>query len=101
MGWLPSRTCGSPQVRVNERADRLTHDLAIDASGFGQPDPIAAGLARPPRRGLRGDPPWVAARGGPVAAALVAVLARSGQRRGARAIPRDRSPPDLTVAPWA
>jgi hypothetical protein len=34
-------------IRVNETAGRLTHDLAIDASGFGQPDPVAAGYLPP------------------------------------------------------
>ena len=47
MGWLPEQDMWLTYVRVSERADKLTHDLAIDPSGFGQPDPVAAGLARP------------------------------------------------------
>ena len=31
-------------LRVNARAEDLTYDLAIDASGLGRPDPVAAGL---------------------------------------------------------
>jgi hypothetical protein len=45
MKWLPDRDMWLTYVRVNEFAENLTHDLAIDASGYGQPDPVAAGLA--------------------------------------------------------
>jgi hypothetical protein len=45
MRWLPERDMWLTYVRVNELAENLTHDLAIDASGYGQPDPVAAGLA--------------------------------------------------------
>jgi hypothetical protein len=47
MGWLPESDMWLTQVRINERADRLTHDLAIDATGVGEPNPVAAGLVRP------------------------------------------------------
>lgn len=47
MGWLPERDMWLTAIRVRERADRLTHDLSIDATGVGEPDPIAAGLVRP------------------------------------------------------
>jgi len=45
MRWLPERDMWLTYVRVNELAENLGHDLAIDASGYGQPDPVAAGLA--------------------------------------------------------
>jgi hypothetical protein len=45
MKWLPARDMWLTYLRVNELAEDLTHDLAIDASGYGQPDPVAAGLA--------------------------------------------------------
>ena len=47
MGWLPEQDMWLTALRVRERADRLTHDLSIDATGVGEPDPIAAGLVRP------------------------------------------------------
>jgi hypothetical protein len=43
MGWIPDRMWLT-YIDVNQRARDLTHDLAIDASGFGQPDPVAAGF---------------------------------------------------------
>jgi hypothetical protein len=46
MGWVPQSMWLS-YIDVNERASALTHDLAIDASGFGQPDPVAAGYFNP------------------------------------------------------
>ncbi len=56
MGWLPEQNMWLTAIRVRERADLLTHDLSIDATGVGEPDPIAAGLVRPlqlvVRRGL-------------------------------------------------
>jgi hypothetical protein len=58
MGWLPESDMWLTQVRVNERADRLTHDLAIDASGFGRPDPRAAGLASRSAIPAGTDIPW-------------------------------------------
>jgi hypothetical protein len=45
MRWLPRRDMWLTYIRVNEFGEDLTHDLAIDASGYGQPDPVAAGLA--------------------------------------------------------
>ena len=47
MGWIPERDMWLTYIRINQDAARLTHDLAIDASGYEQPDPVAAGLARP------------------------------------------------------
>ena len=46
MRWLPRSDLWLTYIRINEEAGRLTHDLAIDASGYGQPDPVAAGFAR-------------------------------------------------------
>jgi len=42
MAWVP-QDAWLTYVKVNEPAGDLTHDLAIDASGFGMPDPVAAG----------------------------------------------------------
>ena len=84
MGWLPEQDMWLTYVRVSERADRLTHDLAIDASGFGQPDPVAAGLASPiapvaPRASL-----WIviAAVAAGTAVLMLIVGSRSRRRLG-------------------
>lgn len=84
MGWLPEQDMWLTQVQVNERADRLTHDLAIDASGFGQPDPVAAGLARPMRSASAGTIPLAPLAAVTVGAALVVAtgLALIVRRRG-------------------
>ncbi|HEY7477042.1 MAG TPA: DUF2330 domain-containing protein [Actinomycetota bacterium] len=44
MGWLPTDGMWLSQIRVNAFAGDLTHDLAIDASGFDLPSPVAAGF---------------------------------------------------------
>ena len=44
MRWLPSDDVWLTYLRVDARAGDLTYDLAIDASGAGQPAPVAAGL---------------------------------------------------------
>ena len=43
MRWLPASGMWLTYIRVNETAANLTHDLAIDASGYGRPSPVAAG----------------------------------------------------------
>jgi len=43
MRWLPAEGMWLTYIRVNETAGQLTHDLAIDASGYGRPSPVAAG----------------------------------------------------------
>jgi hypothetical protein len=48
MGWIPDHLWLT-YIDVNVRARDLTHDLAVDASGFGRPDPVAAGYAAPER----------------------------------------------------
>ena len=44
MDWLPSSGMWLSYLRVDARAGDLVYDLAIDASGAGQPSPVAAGL---------------------------------------------------------
>jgi hypothetical protein len=87
MGWIPERDMWLTYIRINEEASKLTHDLAIDASGFAQPDPVAAGLARP-LVSLPQDPePGTATIAALAVAGLAAVVAgafwlgRSGARR--------------------
>jgi hypothetical protein len=82
MGWLPERDMWLTYVRVNERADRLTHDLAVDASGYGRPDPVAAGLSRPFVPAEPAPVPWIALAGAVAlsAAGLLALAVRAGRR---------------------
>src|SRR5262245_20716764 len=44
MSWLPSSNMWLSYLRVDARAGDLDYDLAVDATGAGQPAPIAAGL---------------------------------------------------------
>ena len=43
--WIPDGPMWFTYLRIDAPASTITHDLAIDASGFGHPDPIAAGYA--------------------------------------------------------
>jgi hypothetical protein len=66
MKWLPESGMWLTYIRINETAGNLTHDLAIDASGYGRPSPVAAGYSVP-----EGAAPWPIVW--TVMAALVAV----------------------------
>jgi len=45
--WIPDQPMWLSYLKINEPAADLTNDLAIDASGYGHPDPVAAGFAFP------------------------------------------------------
>jgi Uncharacterized protein conserved in bacteria (DUF2330) len=82
MEWLPEDDMWLTYVRVNQIAGELTHDLAIDASGYGRPSPIAAGYPTP-----TGAAPWPVVW--TVLAALIAVaflltVTDAGVRRAAQ-----------------
>ena len=83
MGWLPADDMWFSHVIVRQTAAELKHDLAIDASGYGQPDPVAAGFSSAAAAGTLEvtDPiavlPIVALR---VAVAAVALAATRGRR---------------------
>jgi uncharacterized protein DUF2330 len=47
MKWLPESGMWLTYLRVNETAKNLSYDLAIDASGYGRPNPVAAGYPAP------------------------------------------------------
>jgi hypothetical protein len=53
MKWLPENDMWLTYIRINETAGNLKHDLAIDASGYGRPSPVAAGYLVP-----AGAAPW-------------------------------------------
>jgi hypothetical protein len=77
MGWIPS-SAWLTYLKIDTPASTLTNDLAIDASGYGHPDPVAAGYA-PAAPSLPAALPvaWVWAFGLAVLAAI-AVAARRG-----------------------
>jgi hypothetical protein len=45
--WIPRSPMWLSFLQVDARAGDLTYDLAIDASGYGHPDPVAAGFSLP------------------------------------------------------
>ena len=47
MDWLPTKDMWFSYIKIDTDAGNLDHDLAIDASGAGQPSPLAAGLDIP------------------------------------------------------
>jgi Uncharacterized protein conserved in bacteria (DUF2330) len=90
MGWLPASGMWLSYLRVDTSAGRLTHDLAVDASGRGRPSPVAAGLAGPaaagpavpatPPAGGRPAWPWLAvALAAAAGAAGLGLLVRRGR----------------------
>jgi hypothetical protein len=90
MGWLPGSGMWLSYLRVDTTAGRLTHDLAVDASGRGRPSPVAAGLVDPEAAAAGEQAPAGAARAWwwP-AAALVVVAGLAGlvlARRGRSAL---------------
>jgi hypothetical protein len=46
MGWIP-QNAWLTKVSINSTASLLNYDLAVDASGKGNPSPVAAGLTAP------------------------------------------------------
>ena len=46
--WIPDGPMWFTYLKIDAPASTMTHDLAIDASGFGHPDPIAAGYPPAP-----------------------------------------------------
>ena len=69
MRWLPESGMWLTYIRINETAANLKHDLAIDASGFGQPSAMAAGYSVP-----TGAAPWPVVWTVMAALAAVAIL---------------------------
>jgi hypothetical protein len=76
MKWMPQDGMWLTHLRINTPASELAHDLAIDASGYGQPDPVAAGFVLP-ETGVGAQPVlWTA-----LAAAVVLLLLGEATRR--------------------
>jgi hypothetical protein len=67
MKWLPESDMWLTYIRINETAANLKHDLAIDASGYGRPSPVAAGYPA-------GAAPWPVVWTVMAALAAVAIL---------------------------
>jgi hypothetical protein len=82
MGWIPS-SAWLTYLKIDTPASTLTNDLAIDASGYGHPDPIAAGFApAAPRLPAAWPASWVGVFG-VILLALIAVAMRRGVGRQA------------------
>ncbi|MGH2808112.1 MAG: DUF2330 domain-containing protein [Actinomycetota bacterium] len=47
MKWLPKDDMWFSYLKIDVPAAELTHDLALDATGYGSPSPVAAGLVDP------------------------------------------------------
>ena len=85
MSWIPASDMHLTYLHVNTTAGKLTHDLAIDASGLGSPSPVAAGLVAPEDSAASPAPragwwPWLAASLAVVAGLAVTVRARPSAR---------------------
>jgi hypothetical protein len=72
MRWLPAEGMWLSYLRVDAEAGRLDFDLAVDASGAGEPSPVDAGFTsgavRPVTPGRGWDGLWIVA-------AVIAILA--------------------------
>ena len=73
MDWLPSSGVWLSYLRVDANAGDLDFDLAIDASGAGQPSPVAAGLGPEAAAAPSGSPSFA-----PAIWTAIAVLALLG-----------------------
>jgi hypothetical protein len=80
MGWIPSNAWLT-YLKIDTPASTLTNDLAIDASGYGHPDPVAAGYA-PVTPSLPAA--WPVAWVGVLAVVALAFVAEVTRRRIAR-----------------
>jgi hypothetical protein len=80
MGWMPTRGVWLTYLRVDAEAGDLTYDLAVDASGAGQPSPVAAGLAVD-RAAAPGDRSWTPVPWIALGALAVLVILGSLDRR--------------------
>ena len=80
MGWVPSNAWLT-YLKIDTPASTLTNDLAIDASGYGHPDPVAAGYA-PITPSLPAA--WPVAWVGVLAIVVMAFVAELTRRRIAR-----------------
>jgi hypothetical protein len=59
MHWLPTSGMWFSYLEVNEEAEDLTYDLAMNVAG-GLPSPVDAGFAARPERGTDLTPLWIA-----------------------------------------
>jgi hypothetical protein len=80
MGWLPKDDMWLTYLQLNEPADELTYDLAIDVTGRGEPSPIDAGLSS-----------QTTSAGGTPAVAWVAIAALAALGAAAAVAERTRS----------
>jgi hypothetical protein len=86
MKWLPESGMWLTYIRINETAANLKHDLAIDASGYGRPNPIAAGYPAPSATSW--SLLWTAMAAIVAVAFLMAVTDPAARRQAARVFRR-------------
>ncbi len=86
MKWLPESGMWLTYIRINETAANLKHDLAIDASGYGRPNPVAAGY--PAQNAASWSLVWTAMAAIIAVAFLMAVTDPSVRRQAARVFRR-------------
>jgi hypothetical protein len=84
MKWMPTADMWLTKIDVNTPAGELRNDLAVDASGFGQPSAVAAGFVVPqlPASAVPGS--WIALWVTLGAVALVVGAGIIGRRRSGR-----------------
>jgi hypothetical protein len=86
MKWLPESGMWLTYIRINETAANLKHDLAIDASGYGRPNPIAAGY--PAQNAASWSLLWTAMAAIVAVAFLMALTDPAVRRQAARVFRR-------------
>jgi hypothetical protein len=86
MKWLPETGMWLTYIRINETAANLKHDLAIDASGYGRPNPIAAGY--PAQNAASWSLLWTAMAAIVAVAFLMALTDPAVRRQAARVFRR-------------
>jgi len=87
MAWIPERAWLT-KVRVDAAAPELAFDLAIDASGRGQPSAVAAGLSVAAVDAMqRFEPAWILATVVAASICLAAAIVLFGRSRTVRGLP--------------
>ncbi|HLF76166.1 MAG TPA: DUF2330 domain-containing protein [Dehalococcoidia bacterium] len=82
MSWVP-RSAWLTKLRIDQPASDLRYDLAVDASGRGEPSPVAAGLASA-ATAEGASFPWALAGTGALLVGLVATSVKMRRGRGAQ-----------------
>ncbi len=92
MKWVDAEGMWLSFLKIDERAGQLTHDLAIDPTGSGEPSPVDAGLAapsqaRPAAEPHQASPLWWIVAGLTAFVGIGFAIARSRRRGGGAGLP--------------